>query len=172
MKFTDIFGNIHVRDVNSPDIASRFFKESNCVDTYNQGRRFELKLKKKWFTDNTHFRLAAIMYAIDTTDTWKLAAHHRLLSYRQGKNNALLSFAGILSKQLFTLGKILESRQSISFSKSNTASIPDMSNNSMVSLTKKRKFQFKEWMTEEPVKVYFEKNNKPHPLCQFSVKVD
>ena len=110
MKFTDNFANIHVRDVDRPDIISHFFKDSNCVDKHNQARQFELELEKKWPTDNAHFRLTRTMYGVGVTDTWKLAAHHHLLSYRQGKNNTLLSFAGILTKQLFTLGEILEAR--------------------------------------------------------------
>ena len=171
MKFTDNFANIHVRDVDRPDVISRFFKDSNCVDKHNQARQFELGLEKKWLTDNAHFRLTTTMHGIGVTDTWKLAAHHRLLSYRQGKNITLLSFAGILSKQLFNFAEILESRQSISFSESNTASVSDLSNNSMASQMKKRKFKFQEWMTEEPLKVYFDKNNNPHPLCQFPVKI-
>ena len=35
MKFTDTYGNIHVRYVDRPDVISHFFKESNCVDKHN-----------------------------------------------------------------------------------------------------------------------------------------
>ena len=45
MKFTNTYGNIHVRDVDYPDVISRFCKESNCVDKHNQARQFELALK-------------------------------------------------------------------------------------------------------------------------------
>ena len=46
MKFTDTYGNIHVRDVDRPDVISCFFKDSNCVDKHNQARQFELGLEK------------------------------------------------------------------------------------------------------------------------------
>ena len=46
MKFTDMYGNIHVGDIDCPDVISRFFKESNCVDKHNQARLFELALEK------------------------------------------------------------------------------------------------------------------------------
>ena len=38
IKFTDAFENIHVRDVDRPDVISRFFQESNCVDRHNHAR--------------------------------------------------------------------------------------------------------------------------------------
>ena len=41
MKFTDTYGNIHVRDdVDCSDVISRFFEESNSVDKHNQARQF------------------------------------------------------------------------------------------------------------------------------------
>ena len=47
MKFTDTYGNIHVRDVDCPAVISRFFQESNCVDKHNQASQFELDLENK-----------------------------------------------------------------------------------------------------------------------------
>ena len=47
MNLTDNFGNVHVRDVDRPDIISRLFEESNCVDKHNQVKKFELGLGKK-----------------------------------------------------------------------------------------------------------------------------
>ena len=72
----------HVRDVDRPDVVSRFFQESNCVDKQNQARQFELALEKKWITDDAYLRLFRTLVGINVVDTWKLASHHRLLSYR------------------------------------------------------------------------------------------
>ena len=38
MKFTDSYGNIHVRLVDCPSMISNFFEVSNCVDKYNEAR--------------------------------------------------------------------------------------------------------------------------------------
>ena len=62
------------------------------------------------------------------TDTWKLAAHHRLLSYRQGNNCTILSFAGILAKQLLILSKMLDEKETLTIDKLDAQSISDMSN--------------------------------------------
>ena len=113
------------------------------------------------------------MIGISATDTCKLIAHHRLLSYRQGKNNTILSFAGIIAEQLFTLATKIERRQHISFGTTNDDSVSDMSGMlSIGSLLKRgRQWNFQEWMTEKLLKTYYDTNNDPHPLCQLAVKV-
>lgn len=138
MKFTNNFGNIHVRDVDRPDTVSKFFQESNCVDMHTQARQFELALEKKWLTDNAHFHLFTTMLGISATDTWKLAAFHRLLSYRQGKNNTVLSFTGILTKKLLTLATHRERRENITCNMTNDESVSDISGSSFVSASLKR----------------------------------
>jgi len=138
MKFTENFGNIQVRDVDRPAIISKFVQESNCVDKYNQARQSELVLEKKWLTDNAHFRLFTTMIGISATDTWKLAAFHWLLSYIQEKNNTILSFAGILAKQLLTLATQIERREDITFNMTNDESVSDISGISSVTASPKR----------------------------------
>ena len=81
-------------DVDRPDVVSRFFQESNCVDKHNQVRQFELALEKKWITDDAYFRLFTTLVGINVVDTWKLASRHRLLLYRQGKIVLCLHFQG------------------------------------------------------------------------------
>jgi len=36
MKFTDDWGNIHICEVDRPDIISKFFESSNMIDKHNQ----------------------------------------------------------------------------------------------------------------------------------------
>ena len=105
------------------------------------------------------------------TDTWKLAAHHRLLSYRQGNNCTILSFAGILAKQLVILASWFESKENITVDPRDVQSVSDISNNTDSSSinNKKRKWKYEEWMTEDPIKVVYDSNGAPHTLCQFPV---
>ena len=173
MKFTDAFGNIHVRDVDRPDVISRFFQESNCVDRHNQARQFELAIEKKWLTDSAVFRLYSTMVGINVTDAWKLAAHHHLLSYRQKKNSTALSFAGILAKQLLVLAAYVEKDETISFWNNNSdePSVSDISHATSrdSSSTNKRKWPFDKWRTENPIGLDTDKNGASHPLCQFEI---
>ncbi len=39
MKYTDDWGNIHIRDVCWPDIISKFFESSNMIDKHNQAHQ-------------------------------------------------------------------------------------------------------------------------------------
>ncbi len=57
MKFTDDWGNTHIRDVDQPDITSRFFESSNTIDKNNQCCQAELALEKHWQTQNAFFCL-------------------------------------------------------------------------------------------------------------------
>ena len=36
MKFTDLYGNVHIRLVDRPSVILEFFEVSNYVDKYNQ----------------------------------------------------------------------------------------------------------------------------------------
>jgi hypothetical protein len=36
MKYTDDWGNVHVHEVDRPDIISNFFEHSNMIDKHNQ----------------------------------------------------------------------------------------------------------------------------------------
>ena len=140
MKFTDAHENIHVRDVDRPDVVSRFFQESNCVDKHNQVRQFELALEKKRIMDDAYFRLFTTLVGINVVDTWKLASHHRLLSYRQGKNYTIFSFIGILAKQLLVLANKHSSRETLVFDDATMQSVSDMSSDieSLMQVNKKR----------------------------------
>jgi len=57
MKYTDDWGNVHICDVNRPDLISKLFEASNIIDKHNQARQAELALEKCWLTQNPYFRL-------------------------------------------------------------------------------------------------------------------
>ena len=75
---------------------------------------FELGLEKKLLIENAYLRLLKTVIDISIIDTCKLVSHYHLSSYRQRKNCTLLSFAGILSRQLFCLAEKLEACEHIS----------------------------------------------------------
>jgi hypothetical protein len=82
MKFTDDWGNIHIRDVDSPDIISRFFESSNTIDKHNQCHPAELALEKHWQTQNPFFHLHTTIIGMNVVDCYFLADHHQIINHR------------------------------------------------------------------------------------------
>ena len=73
------FGNIDVRYVPRPQVISRYFNDSNCIDMHNQLRQHELGLEKKWITQDGNFRILTGLIAMTVIDTMKLGQFHGLL---------------------------------------------------------------------------------------------
>ncbi len=46
IKYTDDWGNVHILDVDRPDIISNFFETSNMIDKHNQACQADLALEK------------------------------------------------------------------------------------------------------------------------------
>jgi hypothetical protein len=123
MKFPDQFGNIHIREVSRPDVISRYFQDSNCVDVHNQLRQYALRLEKKWVTTNPYFRLHTTLTGINVVDTFQLASFHGIIGRDQSlttdydddeeeKNvTAIQRFGGILAKQLVMKAQGLNERR-------------------------------------------------------------
>ena len=103
MKYTDDYGNVHVRLIDRPDVISSFYRDSNLVDMHNQVRQSQLALEKRWVTTCGYFRLATTLIGINVTDTWKLAMYHKIM--KQTDDISIVKFAGILSHQLLALCK-------------------------------------------------------------------
>jgi hypothetical protein len=103
MKFTDDWGNVHIRDVDRPDIISKFFESSNSIDKHNQCRQSELALEKRWQTQNPLFRLYTTIIGMNVVDCYLLADHHKLINHRipdKEYKMTMITFAGILAHQL------------------------------------------------------------------------
>jgi hypothetical protein len=123
MKFPDQFGNIHIREVSRPDVISRYFQDSNCVDVHNQLRQYALRLEKKWVTTNPYFRLHTTLTGINVVDTFQLASFHGIIGRAHclyadydddddEKNvTAIQRFGGILAKQLVLKARGLDERR-------------------------------------------------------------
>jgi Transposase IS4 len=103
MKYTDDWGNVHVRYVDRPEIISKFFERSNMIDKHNQVRQSELALEKRWLTQNPYFRLHTTILGFTVVDCYKLAEHHDIINHRLPHNEfkmTMTSFAGVLANQL------------------------------------------------------------------------
>jgi hypothetical protein len=79
MKYTDSFGNICSCYVDRPQVVSNFFAGSNVIDTHNQLHQ-DIKLKKKWLTQNPWFRLATTLIGVTVTDTFLLCNYHKVIN--------------------------------------------------------------------------------------------
>jgi len=107
MKYTDNHGNICVRFVDRPDFISRYFSNSNTVDTHNHVRQSELMLEKKWLTKDPYFRLTTTLIGMSVTDAWRLAYYHSVIDKKRASNGysdthrtGIKRFAGIVASQL------------------------------------------------------------------------
>jgi hypothetical protein len=103
MKFTDDWGNVHIRDIDRPDIISKFFESSNSIDKHNQCCQSELSLEKRWQTQNPLFRLYTTIIGMNVVDCYLLVDHHKLINHRipdKEYKMTMITFAGILAHQL------------------------------------------------------------------------
>ena len=68
--FPDSVGNVCHRSVPRPSIISDYFEISNCIDSHNQARQFELGLERLWVTQDPWFRLDTAIIGVTVTDAW------------------------------------------------------------------------------------------------------
>ena len=106
-----------IREVDRPDVITKFYRDSNSVDKNNQRRQHELALEKKWITQNCYFRLTTTLFGICVTDTANLMHFHDLFpsSVRRrcedtGDNRSvpLRSYAGNLASQMLKKADMIE----------------------------------------------------------------
>ena len=107
MKYTDPHGNLCERLVERPDCISRFFDDSNVIDSHNHVRQSELALETKWHTKDAFFRLVTTLIGMTVTDAWKLAAIHRINdssadAFYEHKRMGIKLFAGALGLHLIS----------------------------------------------------------------------
>ncbi len=103
MKFTDDWGNIQIRDVDQPDIISRFFESSNTIDKHNQCHQAELALEKHWQMQNAFFHLHTAIIGMNIVDCYRLADCHKIINHRIPNKEykmMIINFAGYLVYQL------------------------------------------------------------------------
>jgi hypothetical protein len=107
MKLCDAFNNVCVRKVERPVIVSQLFDESNCIDSHNHVRQFELALEKRWFTRDPFFLLHITLTGMTVTDKWRLLQYHKLISNAKDEDGLNLltikKFTGVLAKQLIKI---------------------------------------------------------------------
>jgi hypothetical protein len=112
MKFCDSYNNVCVRKVNRPVIISQFFDDSNCIDSHNHVRQFELALEKRWFTRDPFFRLHMTLIGMTVTDVWRLSHYHKLITSKKEEDGksvlTIKQFTGVLAKQLIKIAIFCE----------------------------------------------------------------
>jgi hypothetical protein len=90
-RFPDANGNVAQRSVPRPDIISKYFKDSNVIDSHNQARQGELKLEKRWVTQDCWFRINTTLIAMTVTDCWRAFKH--ALTEKKHKELSIKGFA-------------------------------------------------------------------------------
>jgi hypothetical protein len=123
MKFPTEFSNVGIRLVDRPDVVSKYFAQSNCIDKHNHVRQSELALEKRWVTHDPFFRLhtTIVLVGMNVVDCWKLAGYHGLFDGLPSNQHRLpdhtmpiKKFAGVLSFQLLLFANTLKTSSSIS----------------------------------------------------------
>jgi hypothetical protein len=74
-RFPDANGNVAQRNVPRPDVISKYFNDSNVIDSHNQARQSSLKLEKRWIVQNGYTRLATTLIGMTVTDCWRAYKH-------------------------------------------------------------------------------------------------
>jgi hypothetical protein len=89
-RFPDANGNVAQRAVPRPDVVSRYFNDSNVIDSHNQARQFELALEKQWITQYCWFRVATTLLGMTVTDCWR--AYKHAMPKKRDKEMAIKEF--------------------------------------------------------------------------------
>jgi hypothetical protein len=90
-RFPDANGNVAQRNVPRPDVISKYFNDSNVIDSHNQARQYELALEKRWITHNGWMRIATTVIGITVTDAWRAFKH--AMPLKKHKEITLKEFA-------------------------------------------------------------------------------
>jgi hypothetical protein len=100
-RFPDAYGNVAQRSVPRPDVISRYFNDSNVIDSHNQSRQYELALEKRWITQDPWFRLDTNLIALAVTDCWR-AYKHAMPALKKNSNGiSIKEFADRLAYDCF-----------------------------------------------------------------------
>ena len=57
-----------VSNVLRPYLASTYFNNSNCIDTHNHTRQYELAVGKTWVTQDGYFNILSTIFGRSVTD--------------------------------------------------------------------------------------------------------
>ena len=98
-KWKDRHGNTQTKYVPRPDVISRYFEDSNKIDSHNQSRQSDLHLEKNWISRCGFFRLATTLFGITVVDSWMAYKHH-ISSRHRHHNIDLNNFVSILCKDM------------------------------------------------------------------------
>ena len=99
-RWKDENGATMYKEVERPDIISRYFTNSNVIDVGNQSRQHDLRLEQHWITADGFFRNITTLFGINVVDSWKGYRYHLDRSHRH-KNIDLIGYTKILIWDMF-----------------------------------------------------------------------
>jgi hypothetical protein len=71
----DSRGNHSSCNIPWPYVIAKYFNESNCIDMHNHARQADLKLEKKWITNDGYFCIFTTILGITVIDSMKAYKH-------------------------------------------------------------------------------------------------
>ena len=75
-RFPDNFGNLEEREIERPQVVSRYFKYSDKIDSHNKTRQGDIALEKYWRTTNCWLRLSTTFVGLNLADSWNAVRFH------------------------------------------------------------------------------------------------
>jgi hypothetical protein len=94
----DRYGNVVSRDVQRPEVISRYFQKSNVIDAHNHARQFESSTREiVGITHDCWFRLITTIIGFTIPDAWK-ALRYGVGSKHPLKDIGMMDFV----KEIFT----------------------------------------------------------------------
>jgi hypothetical protein len=94
-RFPDANGNVAQRAVPRPDVISKYFNDSNVIDSHNQARQGVLQLEKCWVTQHAWFRLVTTLIGMTVTDCWR--AYKHAMPNKKDKEMPIKDFADCIA---------------------------------------------------------------------------
>ena len=175
MRYTDGFGNVMTRLVERPDVISKFFNDSNTIDSHNQSRQYDLGMEKCWVTTDAYFRLTTTLIGMNVCDTWKIADYLGIINWTKNEavgKMSIQNFAGILGNQLIKNASTFR-RPSQRFSSLNSPLFsPSAADTIMISNTSEISSisDDKENRIIIPIRTIADINGKEHHLVAYPLK--
>jgi hypothetical protein len=90
-RFPDAFGNVAERNVPRPDVISKYFSDSNVIDSHNHVRQYELALEKRWIIFDCYFRINTTLIGMTVADAWR--AYKHVMPHKRDKEMTINEFA-------------------------------------------------------------------------------
>jgi hypothetical protein len=99
-KFADAHGNRCTRPVERPVAISRYFQDSNVIDSHNHSRQSALGLEDAHLTSDAYLRLSTTLWGMHLVDTMKACQHIR--EFEHNRPESVQSFTDSLASLMIS----------------------------------------------------------------------